>query len=75
MSCTNPSAYLASENYPSFYTPNTKSSWKILVEFGKYVAVDFISFDVSTTDRYECLGDRLEMYDVDREDQTTLIGR
>ena len=74
LTCTYPSAYLASENYPSLYTPNTKYSWRIEVEFGKFVALDFITFDISTIDML-CLTDRLEIHVINREGEIKLIAR
>ena len=63
---------LSSPNYPDYYKPNKNCLWKITVQEGYSVALEFHSFEVENHD--SCVYDYLEIRD-GHEPHSPLIGR
>ncbi|XP_064619008.1 G-protein coupled receptor GRL101-like [Lineus longissimus] len=74
--CDTSCGHILSLNFPSPYPKNSKCTWEITVQVGRYVALEFVVFDVFEETSTVCHVDYLEMFDFDHTgDKRMSIGR
>lgn len=74
MRCQVPSAYIATDRYPSPYQPGERCIWRIDGKFGQYVQLNILSIDVINGGA-SCASSYIAIYDIDLNNKERLLGR
>lgn len=74
MRCQVPSAYIATDRYPSPYQPGERCIWRIDGKFGQYVQLNILSIDVINGGT-SCASSYIAVYDIDLSNKERLLGR
>lgn len=72
--CQVPSAFIATDRYPSLYQPGESCNWQIDGKLGQYVQLNILSIDVINGGP-SCASSYIAVYDIDLNDKEKLLGR
>ena len=72
--CQVPSAYIATNRYPSPYQPGERCIWQIDGKFGQFVQLNILNIDVINGGQ-SCASSYIAVYDIDLSHKERLLGR
>ncbi|XP_078341994.1 uncharacterized protein LOC111105682 isoform X2 [Crassostrea virginica] len=72
--CQVPSAYIATNRYPSPYQPGERCIWRIDGKFGQFVQLNILNIDVINGGQ-SCASSYIAVYDIDLSHKERLLGR